>query len=63
MTLELDTAAAAIVRDHAFVPRGEWFEVCGYNYSGFVCGLAEAAHASTTLNHEPKTVIDHEGTT
>jgi hypothetical protein len=29
MTLELDTAAAAIVRDHAFVPRAEWWTVCG----------------------------------
>jgi hypothetical protein len=66
MTLELDTAAAAIERDHPFVPRGEWFEVCGFEYGvqwrkvglhAKVCGLAEAAHASTTLHH------DHEGTT
>jgi hypothetical protein len=60
MTLELDTAAAAIVRDHPFVPRGEWWTRCGehvfrdpdaphvFDY----CGLAEAAHASTTLNHD-----------
>jgi hypothetical protein len=47
---ELDTAAA-IVRDHPFVPRRAWYEVC------IRCGLAEAAHASTTLHH------DHEGTT
>jgi hypothetical protein len=64
MTLELDTAAAAIVTDHPFVPRGAWYEVCGFQYGlrfgEYVrvrCGLAEAAHASTTLNH------DHEGTT
>jgi hypothetical protein len=63
MTLELDTAAAAIVRDHSFTPRAEWWTTCG---SGVrrgddprirPCGLAEAAHASTTLHH------DHEGTT
>jgi hypothetical protein len=71
MTLELDTAAAAIVRDHPFVPRGEWFEVCGHpipnraqwasnplaaaNYTMRRCGLAEAAHASTTLHHPEDT--------
>jgi hypothetical protein len=77
MTRELDTAAAAIVTNHAFVPRGEWYERCGhvgrdrtayrfdhseFRYVGVPCGLAEAAHAATTLSH-PRTVIDHEGTT
>jgi hypothetical protein len=66
---QLDTAAAAIVTDHAFVPRGEWWTVCGKLVckwtstdglrSNFLpCGLAEAAHASTTLSHEPKEAKD-----
>lgn len=35
----------AIITDHAFVPRGEWWSLCGYEG----CGLSEAAHAETTL--------------
>lgn len=34
-----DTAS---ITDHPFVPTAEWWTRCG-------CGLAEAAHASTTL--------------
>jgi hypothetical protein len=77
MTFELDTHAVSAITDHAFVPRGEWWTVCGQyvpnrakwacnplaeaNYAMRRCGLAEAAHASTTL--DPKTpFIDHEGT-
>jgi hypothetical protein len=76
MTLELDTAAAAIVRDHPFAPRLRSVNVVAAGrydrsvvdlrrdttryppnaYLCQVCNLAEAAHASTTLNH------DHEGT-
>jgi hypothetical protein len=33
----------AIIGDHAFIPRGEWWTLCK------ICGLAQAAHASTTL--------------
>lgn len=35
----------AIISDHPFVPRGEWWSLCGHED----CCLAEAAHAETTL--------------
>lgn len=35
----------AIISDHAFEPRGEWYTLC--RHPG--CGLAEAAHKETTL--------------
>jgi hypothetical protein len=62
MTLELDTAAAAIVTGPSVRAPGGMVRSAGISSSadgltGFVdCGLAEAAHASTTLHH------DHEGT-
>lgn len=33
----------AIITDHPFEPRGEWWTLCK------ICSLAEAAHAETTL--------------
>lgn len=33
----------AIITNHAFEPRGEWWSLCRH------CGLAESAHAETTL--------------
>lgn len=36
--------APAIVTDHPFEPRGEWWSLCKY------CGLAMPAHAETTVN-------------
>lgn len=33
----------AIITDHAFVPRAEWWSLCR------ICRLGEAAHAETTL--------------
>lgn len=38
----------AIISDHAFEPRGEWWSLCKH------CPLAEAAHAETTLTHHDK---------
>ena len=35
--------APAIISDHAFIPRGEWWDLCK------ICGLAQAAHAETTV--------------
>lgn len=35
--------APAIITDHAFVPRAEWWSLCR------CCSLAEAAHQRTTL--------------
>lgn len=31
------------ITDHKFVPRGHWWDLCEH------CGMAEAAHAETTL--------------
>lgn len=39
-----DTAGSSAITSHAFTPRGEWWTVCR------VCGLAEAAHTSSTQN-------------
>lgn len=36
--------APAIITDHAYVPRDEWWSLCKH------CGLAEAAHKETTIN-------------
>lgn len=36
--------APSIVSDHPFVPKGEWFTLCGHNG----CNLAESAHYETT---------------
>jgi hypothetical protein len=38
-----DNDAPAIIRAHRFVPTGEWWSTCQ------LCGLAEAAHAESTL--------------
>lgn len=38
----------AIISDHAFVPRAEWWSLCR------VCGLAEAAHDETTVDHNKR---------
>lgn len=37
-----DTAKASIVTSHAFVPKGEWWNLCEH------CNLGEAAHRETT---------------
>lgn len=37
-------ADPAIISDHAYEPRGEWWSLCKH------CGLAEAAHSETTIN-------------
>lgn len=34
----------AIISDHPFVPRDEWWSLCE------VCGLAQAAHSETTVD-------------
>jgi hypothetical protein len=67
-----DGPKVSSVSDHSFVPRGEWFTVCGHGVarplrdvhpfdrrspalSGEIllpCGLAEAAHLTTTLTRE-----------
>lgn len=36
--------APAIISDHAFVPRGEWWSLCK------ICGLAQASHSETTID-------------
>lgn len=33
----------AIIQSHAFIPRNQWWSLCK------ICGLAQAAHQSTTL--------------
>lgn len=34
----------ALIHDHAFEPRGEWWSLCKF------CGLAMPAHAETTID-------------
>lgn len=34
----------AIINDHAFVPRAQWWSLCK------ICSLAEAAHLETTID-------------
>lgn len=41
------------ITDHAFEPRGEWYTLCAY------CGLAEAAHAETTVDSFVEIQADH----
>lgn len=40
--VEYDEAPSGIT-DHSFEPRGEWYTLCRH------CGLAQAAHAETTV--------------
>lgn len=59
--LEVDGPGASAIVDHPFVPRDQWWSVCGHEYGRRLpfkdnrhsCGLAEAAHASTTLTCDP----------
>lgn len=37
--------APAIISDHKFSPRGEWYTLCRH------CSLAEAAHQATELRY------------
>lgn len=47
----------AIITDHAFIPRKQWWSLCEE------CGLAQAAHAETTINSReylaPRVVIEY----
>lgn len=44
-----NTTSSAI-NDHAFIPKGEWYTLCGHPKSdGKICNLAESAHTETTL--------------
>jgi hypothetical protein len=52
-----DTAPAIII-DHAFEPRHEWWSLCEH------CGLAMAAHQETTIDPadyigRPKVIIEY----
>lgn len=38
----------AIITAHAFEPDGDWWQTCA------VCGMAEAAHAYTTLSPDDR---------
>lgn len=40
--------APAVVADHPFVPKGEWWSLCK------TCNLGEAAHAETTLTDKER---------
>lgn len=41
----LHDESPSIITDHPFVPRREWWTLCGHEG----CGLGEAAHSETTL--------------
>lgn len=47
-----DTAASSAITDHPFMPKDEkeWWKTC------CICGLAEAAHAQTTMDHKGNSV-------
>lgn len=49
--------APAIISDHAFEPRTEWWSLCKH------CGLAEAAHSETTVDHRKRISISYYGDT
>jgi hypothetical protein len=42
----LHDQAPSVITDHPFIPKGEWWSLCGHEN----CNLAESAHAETTLN-------------
>lgn len=42
----------AIVTDHKFSPRSEWFTLCR------ICSLAESAHAETELRYIGDDMVD-----
>lgn len=46
--------APAIISNHPFVPRGQWWSLCK------VCGLAQAAHAETTIDSVAEMKADQE---
>jgi hypothetical protein len=59
--MSLDSSGASAITDHPFVPSGAWYSLCGLvvfrpdeRVNFRPCGLAEAAHAATTLSHQPK---------
>lgn len=38
------------ISDHAFIPKGEWYTLCGHRKAGDnPCNMAESAHKETTL--------------
>jgi hypothetical protein len=44
--------AKSVIDDHAFVPRGEWWSLCGHMKEGEkLCNLAESRHKETTITH------------
>lgn len=43
----------AIINDHAFEPRGQWWSLCKY------CGLAQAAHSESTINTQEEIEQEH----
>jgi hypothetical protein len=47
-----DEAPSAIT-DHPFVPKGQWWSLCVH------CGLAQAAHTSSTINTAEEIRKDH----
>lgn len=44
----------AHVDDHPFEPRGQWWSLCKH------CGLAQAAHSSSTIDIQTEIQRDHE---
>lgn len=46
--------APAAIEDHAYVPRGEWWSLCR------ICGLAEAAHNTTTIDSRAEMLAAYE---
>lgn len=42
------------ILDHPFEPRGQWWSLCKH------CGLAQAAHSSSTINTQEEIRKDHE---
>lgn len=50
------------ITDHPFLPKAEWYGMCGHRYdSGTQCNLGEAAHASTTLVRNERGEVQNRG--
>jgi hypothetical protein len=45
--------APSVINDHPFVPQDEWWSLCKH------CGLAQAAHSSSTINTQEEIKKDH----
>lgn len=65
---EPEGAGPSHITDHAFVPKGEWYTLCGHITkigdslaTTEICNMSEAAHAATTLERPTRGPDPHPG--